>query len=66
MGKQRHDTGGYCSALAPGKMRSSGILARGLLYKEIADELAIATSTVRQHVHRIYEKLHVQNPNGGA
>jgi DNA-binding NarL/FixJ family response regulator len=37
------------------------LLARGLLYKEIADELAISTSTVRQHIHRIYEKLHVQN-----
>jgi DNA-binding NarL/FixJ family response regulator len=36
-------------------------LARGLLYKEIADQLHIATSTVRQHIHRIYEKLHVQN-----
>lgn len=36
-------------------------LAQGLLYKEIADRLAISTSTVRQHIHRIYEKLHVQN-----
>jgi len=37
------------------------LLARGLLYKEIADQLGISTSTVRQHIHRIYEKLHVQN-----
>jgi DNA-binding NarL/FixJ family response regulator len=37
------------------------LLARGLLYKEIADQLTISTSTVRQHIHRIYEKLHVQN-----
>jgi DNA-binding NarL/FixJ family response regulator len=36
-------------------------LAQGLLYKEIADKLNISTSTVRQHIHRIYEKLHVQN-----
>jgi DNA-binding NarL/FixJ family response regulator len=36
-------------------------LAQGLLYKEIADQLNISTSTVRQHIHRIYEKLHVQN-----
>lgn len=36
-------------------------LARGLLYKEIADQLHISSSTVRQHIHRIYEKLHVQN-----
>jgi DNA-binding NarL/FixJ family response regulator len=37
------------------------LLSRGLLYKEIADELSISTSTVRQHIHKIYEKLQVQN-----
>jgi DNA-binding NarL/FixJ family response regulator len=37
------------------------LLAKGLLYKEIADTLAISTGTVRQHIHKIYEKLHVQN-----
>ncbi|HEY2722051.1 MAG TPA: response regulator transcription factor [Chitinophagaceae bacterium] len=37
------------------------LLSKGLLYKEIADQLSIAVSTVRQHIHRIYEKLHVQN-----
>lgn len=37
------------------------LLSRGLLYKEIADKLSIATGTVRQHIHKIYEKLHVQN-----
>lgn len=36
-------------------------LSKGLLYKEIADKLSISTSTVRQHIHNIYEKLHVQN-----
>jgi DNA-binding NarL/FixJ family response regulator len=37
------------------------LLAKGLLYKEIAEQLHISTSTVRQHIHHIYEKLHVQN-----
>ena len=37
------------------------LLAKGLLYKEIAEQLHISTNTVRQHIHRIYEKLHVQN-----
>jgi DNA-binding NarL/FixJ family response regulator len=37
------------------------LLAKGLLYKEIAEQLQISTSTVRQHIHHIYEKLHVQN-----
>ena len=38
-----------------------GLLAKGYLYKEIADQLAISTSTVRAHLHTIYEKLHVQS-----
>jgi len=37
------------------------LLSKGLLYKEIADQLSISVSTVRQHIHHIYEKLHVQN-----
>jgi DNA-binding NarL/FixJ family response regulator len=37
------------------------LLAKGLLYKEIADELGIREGTVKVHVHHMYEKLHVQN-----
>ena len=37
------------------------LLADGLLYKEIAERLFIGHGTVRQHLHNIYEKLHVQN-----
>jgi len=37
------------------------LLAKGLLYKEIADELGIKEGTVKVHVHHMYEKLHVQN-----
>jgi len=37
------------------------LLSKGFLYKEIGDKLNIATGTVRQHLHKIYEKLHVQN-----
>ncbi len=37
------------------------LLSQGLLYKEIGDKLNISTGTVRQHIHKIYEKLHVQN-----
>lgn len=36
-------------------------LAKGFLYKEISAKLGISTGTVRQHIHHIYEKLHVQN-----
>ncbi len=37
------------------------LLAKGYLYKEIADQLGVTLSTVRAHVHTIYEKLHVQS-----
>ena len=37
------------------------LLADGLLYKEIANRLYIGHGTVRQHIHNIYEKLHVHN-----
>jgi len=37
------------------------LLAKGFLYKEIADRLGISSSTVRGHLHNIYEKLHVQS-----
>ena len=36
-------------------------LSLGLLYKEIGDILGITTGTVKQHIHKIYEKLHVSN-----
>jgi DNA-binding NarL/FixJ family response regulator len=37
------------------------LLAKGLLYKEIAVQLTISQETVRKHVYHIYEKLHVNN-----
>lgn len=37
------------------------LLAKGMLYKEIAGSLFISQETVRKHVYHIYEKLHVNN-----
>lgn len=37
------------------------LVAKGMLYKEIAEQLGISFHTVRQHIGKIYEKLHVQN-----
>lgn len=37
------------------------LLSNGFLYKEIADHLGISMSTVRTHIHAVYEKLHVQS-----
>lgn len=47
--------------LSPRENEILQLLAQGLLYKEIADRLTISVATVRQHIHKIYEKLHVQN-----
>ena len=36
-------------------------LAQGSMYKEIASQLSISIDTVRSHVRKIYEKLHVRS-----
>ena len=42
------------------------LLAKGHMYKEIADHLAISMSTVRTHVSAVYEKLHVHSRTEAA
>ncbi len=37
------------------------MLAKGLLYKEIAEQIFISPETVKKHVYHVYEKLHVTN-----
>lgn len=37
------------------------LLSKGFLYKEIAAKLSITVGTVTQHIHKIYDKLHVTN-----
>ena len=37
------------------------LLARGYLYKEIAEQLKISVQTVNTYIRRIYEKLHVRS-----
>lgn len=37
------------------------LLSRGLMYKEIASTLLVSSETVRKHLYRVYEKLHVSN-----
>jgi DNA-binding NarL/FixJ family response regulator len=36
-------------------------LAKGFLYKEIADAMSISYDTVHTHIRKIYEKLHVRS-----
>ncbi len=47
--------------LTPREREILGSLARGRQYKEIADDLHLSFNTVRTHVNRIYEKLHVHS-----
>ena len=49
------------ASLSPRENEVLQLLSDGLLYKEIADQLSISVATVRQHIHKIYEKLHVAN-----
>ncbi|HEU5397242.1 MAG TPA: response regulator transcription factor [Verrucomicrobiae bacterium] len=45
--------------LSPREQEILELLARGYLYKEIAESLQIGLPTVNTHIRRIYEKLHV-------
>jgi len=47
--------------LSPREREVLELLARGHLYKEIAELLQISVPTVNTHIHRIYEKLHVRS-----
>jgi DNA-binding NarL/FixJ family response regulator len=48
-------------ALTPKEIQILEFLSKGYIYKEIADKLHTTESMVKQHVHRIYKKLHVTN-----
>lgn len=37
------------------------LLSKGLLYKEIAEQLHVSYETIKKHLKNIYQKLHVQN-----
>ena len=47
--------------LTPKEQQVLELMAKGYLYKEIANELDNTVNTIKQHIRHIYEKLHVQN-----
>ncbi len=59
--QQARETNSEIAALTKREQEILGLLAKGFLYKEIADQLGISLSTVRAHLHTVYEKLHVQS-----
>jgi DNA-binding NarL/FixJ family response regulator len=47
--------------LSPREQEVLELLARGYLYKEIAERLNISVPTVNTYIRRMYEKLHVRS-----
>jgi DNA-binding NarL/FixJ family response regulator len=59
--EQNRKSGSEMEKLTKREHEILALLAKGYLYKEIADQLGISISTVRAHLHTVYEKLHVQS-----
>jgi DNA-binding NarL/FixJ family response regulator len=55
------EPGGDVAALSPREAEVLNLLAKGFLYKEIADQLKIAYATVHTHIRHVYDKLHVRS-----
>lgn len=47
--------------LTPRERQVLELLAKGFLYKEIAEAMSISYDTVHTHIRKIYEKLHVRS-----
>jgi DNA-binding NarL/FixJ family response regulator len=58
---ETQDAGGETVELSPREREVLELLARGYLYKEIAEMLKISVQTVNTYIRRIYEKLHVRS-----
>ncbi|HYG23077.1 MAG TPA: response regulator transcription factor [Verrucomicrobiae bacterium] len=48
-------------SLSPREAQVLDLLAKGFLYKEIADAMHVTYATVHTHIRHIYEKLHVRS-----
>ena len=47
--------------LTPRELEALTLLAKGYIYKEIADHLGVTINTLRNHLRAIYDKLHVHS-----
>jgi DNA-binding NarL/FixJ family response regulator len=59
--QQRKPAADETQNLSKRELEILGLLAKGYQYKEIADMVSLSFLTVRTHIHRIYEKLHVRS-----
>ncbi len=53
--------GTEAATLSPREAQVLELLAKGFLYKEIADEMKVSYATVHTHIRHVYEKLHVRS-----
>jgi len=58
---QHKDSIDETDILTPKEKEVLKALAKGLRYKEIADEFNVSMETIRSHARKIYEKLQVQS-----
>jgi len=58
--RQSGDASRELAVLTPREQQVLDHLAKGFLYKEIADAMSISFDTVHSHIRKIYEKLHVR------
>ena len=49
------------ASLSPREAEVLNLLAKGFLYKEIAEQMGVCYATVHTHIRHIYEKLHVRS-----
>jgi DNA-binding NarL/FixJ family response regulator len=55
------DTAQEAQSLSPRESQVLDLLAKGYLYKEIAERMNVTYATVHTHIRHIYEKLHVRS-----
>lgn len=49
------------ASLSPREAEVLNLLAKGFLYKEIAEQMGVSYATVHTHIRHVYEKLHVRS-----
>ena len=57
MGEDKSDT----AALSPREQQVLELLAKGVAYKNIAEQLSLSIETIRMNVKHIYTKMHVHS-----
>ena len=59
--QQPVNTSPEAQSLSPREAEVLDLLAKGFLYKEIAESMKVTYATVHTHIRHIYEKLHVRS-----